>query len=539
MRTKKTNSKEYLLAVKYFKEGDFNKTIEICKKNIAVKKNTEDDHYLLAVTLKILNNHIDAFLEIDKAIKLNRNKIEYFIFKGNLNREIMNSEKALQSFQLALKIDSKNTDALYWTSVTMYEMGQKKSALKIINNAISIKKDIKYMLFKAKCLEALNEYKEALIEYNSILEINNREFKTLIQKSDLLRRMFKYDLALEYVTKAMEIDKINMDCYLLKSTIFKDIKKFDEALKLLDEGLSINPKSVEANFNKSIMLLQCGKLKKGWALYEWRWKLAGWSSKQLATSKPFWCGQKDVILYIWAEQGIGDEVMFASIFNDVEKDVAKLIVKTDLRLIKIYQRSFPNIKFISSNEEINEHEYEYHLPIGSLPKFYRNQLNDFEDKNNFYLKTNKEFDCILIDKYKNYINKRKIGVSWKSKNPLSGLKRSLELEDILKYADDNEAVYVNLQYGDVVEEIEAVQKKGFNIINISEIDNMKNIDGLLSVINICDEVISIDNSTVHFAGAIGKKTEVLMHESADFRWEIQGNTTKWYKSLTLKRNIIL
>jgi hypothetical protein len=68
---------------------------------------------------------------------------------------------------------------------------------------------------------------------------------------------------------------------------------------------------------------------------------------------------------------------------------------------------------------------------------------------------------------------------------------------------------------------------------------MKNIDGLLSMINQCDEVVSIDNSTVHFSGAIGKKTEVLMHESADFRWEMQGNTTKWYKSLSLKRNIII
>ena len=538
MKTKQISNKEYLLAVKYFKENNFKKTIEICKKNIAIKNSTEDDHYLLAVTLKKLKNYTDAFLAINKAIKINRNKIEYVIFKGNLNREIMNSEKALQSFQLALEMDSKNTDALYWTSVTMYEMGQKKSALKIINNAIKIKKNIKYNLLKAKCLEDLNEYNEALNEYNCILDINDREFKVLVQKGDLLRRMFKYDLAIECVTKAMDVDKSNMDGYLLKSTILKDEKKFDEAFKVLDEGLSLNPKSVEANFNKSIMLLQCGELKKGWELYEWRWKLAGWTSIQLVTSKPYWRGEKNVVLYIWSEQGIGDEVMFASILNDVEKDVAKLIVKIDIRLMEIYQRSFPNIKFISSNVEVNEQDYDYHLSIGSLPKFYRNNLKDFENNNNSYLKTNKKIDNILNNKYSQNINKRKIGVSWKSKNPLSGLKRSAELEDILKYIDDNEAIYVNLQYGDVGEEIEAIQKKGYSIINITEIDNMKNIDGLLSVINFCDEVISIDNSTVHFAGAIGKKTEVLMHESADFRWEIKGNTTKWYKSLMLKRNII-
>jgi len=317
------------------------------------------------------------------------------------------------------------------------------------------------------------------------------------------------------------------------------MQKIEESLKILDEGLIIKPQSEQANFNKSIILLQSGQLKEGWELYEWRWRVTEWTSIPIITSKPAWKGEKNVVLYIWPEQGIGDEVMFASIFNDVKKDVTRLIVKIDLRLIDIYERSFPSIKFISSNEDVNEQEYDYHLPIGSLPKFYRNDLNDFNDKNDCYLKTNKIIDDMLNNEFEKYKNKRKIGVSWKSKNPLSGLKRSAELEDLLKYINDTEAVYVNLQYGEVDEEMAAIKKKGLNIINISKIDNMKNIDGLLSVINMCDEVISIDNSTVHFAGAIGKKTEVLMHQSADFRWEIQGNTTKWYKSLTLKRNIIL
>ena len=539
MKTKKTNSKEYLLAVEYFKKNDFIKTIEICKKIIKLRDNVEEAHYLLALTLAQLKNYTDAFLEIEKAIKINKNKIEFFIFKGNLNREIKNYEKALQSFQLALEINSENTEALYWISVTMYQMGQKKSALNIVNNAIKIESNIKLKLFKAKCLEDLYEFNEALIEYNTLLDNNDREFKALLGKSDLLRRMFKYDLAIEYATKAMDIDKTNINCYLLKSVIYKDMQKIEESLKILDEGLIIKPKSEQANFNKSIILLQSGQLKRGWELYEWRWKVAEWTSVPLVTSKPVWDGEKNVVLYIWPEQGIGDEVMFASIFDDVKKDVAKLIVKIDIRLKEIYERSFPKIKFISSNEEVSEQDYDYHLAIGSLPKFYRNELNDFKGKNDSYLKTNEKIDNILINKFNKYIIKRKIGVSWKSKNPISGLKRSAELEDILKYINDKDAVYVNLQYGDVDVEIAKIQKEGFNIINISEIDNMKNIDGLLSVINICDEVISIDNSTVHFAGAIGKKTEVLMHESADFRWEMQGNTTKWYKSLTLKRNIII
>ena len=256
MKTKKTNSKEYFLAVEYFKKNEFKKTIEICKKIINFKRHNEEVYYLLALALAQLKNYNDAVLEIEEAIKINKNKIEFFIFKGNLNREIKNYEKALQSFQVALEINSENTEALYWISVTMYQMGQKKSALNIVNNAIKIESNTKLKLFKAKCLEDLYEFNEALIEYNTLLDNNEREFKALLGKSDLLRRMFKYDLAIEYATKAMDIDKTNINCYLLKSVIYKDMQKIEESLKILDEGLIIKPKSEQANFNKSIILLQ-------------------------------------------------------------------------------------------------------------------------------------------------------------------------------------------------------------------------------------------------------------------------------------------
>jgi tetratricopeptide (TPR) repeat protein len=351
--------------------------------------------------------------------------------------------------------------------------------------------------------------------------------------------MFEYDLALQYVDKVLELDSKNINAFMLKSVVYKDLQKIEESLQVLDELLIIKPKSEQANFNKSIILLQAGRLRQGWAQYEWRWKIKDWTSLPPQTIKPLWNGEKEGILFLWPEQGIGDEVMFASIFNDLKRGVGKLIIKIDLRLMEIYKRSFPNITFILSKDNLNEYLFDYHLPIGSLPKFYRNELTDFDASNSGFLLTNEIIDKEVKNRLSKYANKRKIGVSWRSKNPLSGLKRSISLADIIAYINDEEAVFINLQYGDVNEEISELQRSGIEIINISEIDNMKNIDGLLSIINGCDEVVSIDNSTVHFAGAIGKKTQVLMHESADFRWEMQGETTKWYKSLSLKRNIII
>ena len=175
-----------------------------------------------------------------------------------------------------------------------------------------------------------------------------------------------------------------------------------------------------------------------------------------------------------------------------------------------------------------------------MSKFYRKDRINFEGKNLAYLKTNIDLDNKLCKYFNKIDNIKYIGISWKSINPLSGLKRSATLEDLIRYIGDKDAVYVNLQYGDVKEEIQKAEKNmNIKIIDITEIDNKKNLDGLFSIISNCDEIISIDNSTIHFAGSIGKKTEVLLHESADFRWEINSENANWYKSLKLTRNIIL
>jgi len=538
MKSINLNNKEYSAAVNHFKKNDFNKTIEVCRRIKPTNNYGSKTQHLLALALTRIGKYSEALVEIEKAFVGAENKVEIYQLQGNINREIKNYENAIKAFKNALDLDKNNSDTLHWTAVTMYQMGLKKPALKIINDAISIRRTDKYIYLKARCLEDLNFFGEALNEYDSIIEKDKKNIQAIFLKCDLLRRMFKYDLALELADKAMKIDNKNINCYLIKSVIYKDCKRIEESLDILNEGLKVKPNSEQANFNKSIILLQSGNLKEGWELYEWRWRVSEWTSKPFKTSKPKWNGEKNVSLYLWSEQGIGDEVMFASIYNDIKKDVRKLTVKVDVRLKLIFERSFPGINFVSENE-IKESEFEYHLPVGSMAKFYRNTEEEFSRNNDKFLKTNEEINHSIKKYFSKYEGKRKIGISWKSKNPLSGLKRSAELEDIINYINDDEAVFINLQYGDVVDEISKVKNKGFEILNIEEIDNMKNIDGLLSIIEHCDEVISIDNSTVHFAGALGKKTEVLMHESADFRWEMQGNTTKWYKSLTLKRNIIL
>ena len=62
---------------------------------------------------------------------------------------------------------------------------------------------------------------------------------------------------------------------------------------------------------------------------------------------------------------------------------------------------------------------------------------------------------------------------------------------------------------------------------------MKDIDGLASLIAACDSIISIDNSTIHLAGALGKKSKLLLPYSCDWRWGRGLSTSYWYNSVEL------
>ena len=111
--------------------------------------------------------------------------------------------------------------------------------------------------------------------------------------------------------------------------------------------------------------------------------------------------------------------------------------------------------------------------------------------------------------------------------PLSELATALHLPQVR---------LVNLQYGDVDNEIESLREKtGIDIIQLSEIDNKDDIDGLAALIMACDKVISISNLTIHLAGALGKESQVLLAPSSDWRWGKRQSRSYWYDSVCLLR----
>jgi hypothetical protein len=54
------------------------------------------------------------------------------------------------------------------------------------------------------------------------------------------------------------------------------------------------------------------------------------------------------------------------------------------------------------------------------------------------------------------------------------------------------------------------EELGIDIISYKQVDNFIDIDGLSSLIQACDTVISVDNVTCQLAGALGKQIHILL-----------------------------
>ena len=100
--------------------------------------------------------------------------------------------------------------------------------------------------------------------------------------------------------------------------------------------------------------------------------------------------------------------------------------------------------------------------------------------------------------------------------------------------------FVNLQYGDTHQERQALQcEYGIEVQEVSQVDNYHDIDGLAALIDACDVIVTTSNTTAHLAGALGKKTLLLLPFGRGqlWYWSHQGgqqgpqNQSAWYPSI--------
>ena len=133
-----------------------------------------------------------------------------------------------------------------------------------------------------------------------------------------------------------------------------------------------------------------------------------------------------------------------------------------------------------------------------------------------------------------FLGRTLAGISWFSIRKGLNESKSIPVDRVpdLLSAD---AVFFNLQYSRIIEDVQAFEKAGRHVYAIDGLDCSEDLDGVFALIHALDVVVTCSNTVAHMAGAIGKRTILLAPDRFGLWYWGRGDSTPWYPSVQIVR----
>jgi len=384
-----------------------------------------------------------------------------------------------------------------------------------------------------------NMIDEAIEHYQNALKHTSNKRSVYINYGIALKEKGRYDQALSVFQEILKDHANDMQAYLNIGNVFTEMGQYTSAMAYYEKVIQLQPKNHEAHRNKASLLLTQGNLKEGFNIYEWRW-IQNETFLQRKSKIGLWEGShlSDKHIFVWGEIGLGEEIMFASVFPELIQTSRKVSIECAPNLLSLFIRSFPRANVIPAKQSTTDlsplvSDAHFQCPSGSLMRFLRESFDQFPQHKNGYLKADslKVKECNA--KYYAPDKKMKVGICWTDLFDSNHGQTLEQWEPILSIPDIQ---FFNFQSGNCFDEIERMEKKlNIKIINDPDIEPIKNMDDHAAQIQAMDLVISIGNPTAQLAGALGQTVWVLLPFASDWYWFSNRNKSPWYPCMRLFR----
>lgn len=320
----------------------------------------------------------------------------------------------------------------------------------------------------------------------------------------------------------------------------QDLGRIEEAIAAYDRAIAREPGHTSARWHRSLALLLVGRFAEAWPDYELR--LRSEDVPQRAFPVPRWDLQfrPAGVLLLAAEQGLGDEIMFASCVPDVLALGARCLIECHAKLAPIFRRSFPQAT-IRAGTQLDDPAWlrDYpdlaaYVPLGSLPQRFRRASADFPNHRGYL-----QADPAKVAAWRARLDAlgpgRKVGLSWRGGTAKTRRKlRSPAAAELAAMLRTPDTCWVSLQYDATAAEIEALgATAGVAVHGWPEaIDDYDETAALLCAL---DLTVSVCTAVIHLGGALGRPVWVMAPYSPEWRYGLYWERMPWYPSVRVLR----
>ncbi|MGE3317530.1 MAG: tetratricopeptide repeat protein, partial [Planctomycetaceae bacterium] len=455
-------------------------------------------------------------------------------------------DEAAVQYRRAIEIDPRHSPAFFGLGFALLSNGRHEEARSAYESGLSINANNAGAWNNLGSIyNSLQNSEQAIRCFRKAIEILPRDAKAIYNLGNIHKDRWELESAVECYRQAISIDPRLAEAHVNLGVVLQHLGRLDDAVESHNRALRLRPADAETRFHRSQTRLMRGNFGTAWEEYEARWE---YDAAPREFPQPVWDGSPldENSLLIFAEQGVGDEIMFASCVAEMVARTGKCCIECDARLVKLFSRSFPLAKVVArpKNKSLPVDpatlECDWQIAMGSLPRFIRRSEADFPRHRRYLVA-----DASQVDNWRARLaalgTGLKVGISWRGGHkPHVQQRRSISLDQWRPVLQTPGVQFVNLQYGDCAAELSAFEKKsGIRVHTWPDVDPLSDLDGFSAQISALDLVISVDNSTVHFAGAVGTPVWGLLHFSPNWRWMLEREDSIWYSSLRLFRQSAL
>lgn len=482
-----------------------------------------------------------AFTHFTEAVRLAPESEEANIGLGNVFRLRGSLEAAAASYRRALAAEANSPVAHYSLGLVLRQAGQFGAAAEHLRRAFTLSPDLADAAAEcAHCQIRVGAYEAAIAVLMEALEAHPTAAELHAALGLAHQKAHQPQLALACYEKARSLGASGAELFNNLGYVLRELGRLPEAISCYDQAIALQPDFPLARFYRALARLLTGDYVRGWPEYETRLI----SEDNPRRPDPFerWAGEPLTgrTILVWGEQGLGDEIMFASCIPEIVEASGRCVIECSAKLETLFRRSFPRARVYAAQPDrsvpvpIKAEAIDCEVPIGSLPLYLRRSAEAFP-RHQGYLKADPECVARWRDRLSSLGAGLKVGVSWQggshlSRSPL----RSIPLPQWLPILGTEGARFVSLQYGDAAPALdEFASRHGTRIAHWQEA--IEDYDETAALVSALDLVISVQTAIVHLAGALGRRAWVMVSYCPEWRYGFAGENMPWYPSVRMFR----
>jgi tetratricopeptide (TPR) repeat protein len=259
----------------YIFENELDKASSLLRKLERIEPSNDEIFIQKATINSKTGKHKEAIINLEKALTFTDDKVDVWSLIGMEYLYLDNFEKARLSFEKCIEVDFEDYSALYnivycydmeqknaqaivyldnyininpYCEVAWHQLGRQYFILKMYNEALNsfdyaVLIDEFFIggyLEKAKTLEELGRYQEAIDNYLITLELDDPTAFAYVRIGECNERIHKFAAAISYYKKAVHEDPLLDRAWILLADLYYNDRNYQKASYYISKALKID-----------------------------------------------------------------------------------------------------------------------------------------------------------------------------------------------------------------------------------------------------------------------------------------------------------